>query len=133
MLKEFKEFAMKGNVLDLAVGIIIGAAFTKIVEALVGNIITPLIGLILGKVDFKSLSFGIGTAQVTYGLFINAIIDFLLVAFVLFLIIRQVNKLKKEPPPDPAIRECPYCTTAIPARATRCSSCTSEVTPTATA
>ena len=133
MLKEFKEFAMKGNVMDLAVGIIIGAAFTKIVEALVGNIITPLIGLILGKIDFKALSFGVGTAQITYGLFINAVIDFVLVAFVLFLIIRQVNKMKKEPAPDPAIRECPYCTTAIPARATRCSSCTSEVTPTATA
>jgi large conductance mechanosensitive channel len=133
MIKEFKEFALKGNVMDLAVGIIIGAAFTKIVESLVANIITPLIGLILGRIDFKALAFGVGGAQVTYGMFINAVIDFLLVAFVLFLIVRQVNKLKKDPPPDPAIRECPACTTSISSRATRCPSCTTEVTPTAAA
>ena len=133
MLKEFKEFALKGSVLDLAIGIIIGAAFTKIVESFVSNIITPLIGLILGKVDFKALAFGVGGAQVTYGMFINTIIDFLLVAFVLFLLVRQVNKMKKEPPADPSIRECPACTTSISARASRCPSCTTEVTPTAAA
>ncbi len=128
MLKEFQEFALKGNVMDLAVGVIIGAAFGKIIDALVSNIITPLIGLILGKVDFKALAFGVGSAQVTYGMFLTAVLDFLVVGFVLFLIVRQVNKLKKDPPPDPAIRECPFCTTSISAKATRCPSCTSEVT-----
>lgn len=142
MLKEFKEFAMKGNVLDMAVGIIIGAAFGRIVTSLVNDIIMPPIGLILGHVDFSSLFVNIsGThyptlaaakaanaATVNYGMFINDIIDFLIVAFVIFLIVRQVNKWNK-PAPAPAAttRDCPYCATAIPLKAVRCPNCTSEV------
>jgi large conductance mechanosensitive channel len=142
MLKEFKEFAMKGNVLDMAVGIIIGAAFGRIVTSLVNDIIMPPIGLILGHVDFSSLFINIsGThyptlaaakaanaATVNYGMFINDIIDFLIVAFVIFLIVRQVNRWNK-PAPAPAAttRDCPYCATAIPLKAVRCPNCTSEV------
>lgn len=142
MLKEFKEFAMKGNVLDMAVGIIIGAAFGRIVTSLVNDIIMPPIGLILGHVDFSSLFLNIsGTsyptlaaakaanaATVNYGMFINDVIDFLIVAFVIFLIVRQVNRWNK-PAPAPAAttRDCPYCATAIPLKAVRCPNCTSEV------
>src|SRR5579863_6864558 len=142
MFKEFKEFAMKGNVLDMAIGIIIGAAFGRIVTSLVSDIIMPPIGLALGHVDFSSLFLNIsGTsyptlaaakaanaATINYGMFLNTVIDFLIVAFVIFLMVRQVNKWNKpEPAPATTTKECPYCLTAIPLKATRCPACTSEL------
>jgi large conductance mechanosensitive channel len=142
MLKEFKEFAMKGNVLDMAVGIIIGAAFGKIISSLVSDVIMPPIGLILGRVDFSSLFVNLsgahydslaaakaaGAPTINYGLFLNAVVDFLIVAFVIFLVIRQVNRWKKPvPAAAPATKECPYCYSAIPIKATRCPNCTSEL------
>ena len=142
MLKEFKEFAMRGNVLDMAIGIIIGAAFGKIISSVVNDIIMPPIGLLLGKVDFSSLFVNLsgmpyaslaeakaaGAATINYGLFINTVLDFVIVAFVIFLIVKQVNRLKKkEAPPAPTTRDCPLCCTAIPVKATRCPHCTSEV------
>lgn len=137
MLKEFKDFAMKGNVMDMAVGIIIGAAFGKIVSSLVSDIIMPPIGLLLGNVDFSSLALTIKDATETtpaitirYGLFINTIIDFLIVALAIFLVIKQLNRLKK-PAAVPAVttKECPRCLMTIPLGATRCGHCTSELTP----
>jgi large conductance mechanosensitive channel len=142
MLKEFKEFAMKGNVLDMAIGIIIGAAFGKIITSLVSDVIMPPIGLILGRVDFSSLFLNLshthydslaaakaaGDATINYGLFLNTVIDFLIVAFVIFLLVRQVNRWKKPVPAvAPATKECPYCCSAIPIKATRCPNCTSEL------
>ena len=142
MLKEFKQFAMRGNVLDMAVGIIIGAAFGKIVTSLVSDILMPPIGRILGRVDFSSLFINLsgqsydslaaakaaGAATINYGMFLNTVIDFVIVAFVIFLIIRQVNKWQKPAPAAaPATKECPYCASAIPLKATRCPNCTSEL------
>jgi large conductance mechanosensitive channel len=142
MLKEFKEFIMRGNVLDLAVGIIIGAAFGKIVTSFVGDILMPPIGLVLGKVDFASLFVNLsdthyatlaeakaaGAATINYGLFISAIIDFLVIALVIFLVVRQANKLRKEPPPaEPDTRDCPFCLSTVPIKAVRCAHCTSEL------
>jgi large conductance mechanosensitive channel len=142
MLKEFKEFAMKGNVLDMAIGIIIGAAFGKIITSLVADVIMPPIGLILGKVDFSSLFFSLsgthydslaaakaaGAPTINYGVFLNNVIDFLIVAFVIFMVIRQVNRWKKPVPvAAPVTKECPYCFTAIPIKAVRCPNCTSEL------
>ncbi|HTV58463.1 MAG TPA: large conductance mechanosensitive channel protein MscL [Verrucomicrobiae bacterium] len=142
MLKEFKEFAMRGNVLDMAVGIIIGAAFGKIVTSLVNDVLMPPFGLILGKVDFSSLFLNIsgkdyptlasakaaGAATINYGTFINNVIDFLIVAFVIFLLVRQVNRWNKPAPAAaPATKECPYCVSTIPDKATRCPQCTSEL------
>jgi len=142
MWKEFKAFAMRGNVLDMAVGIIIGAAFGRIITSLVADIIMPPIGLILGKVDFSTLFLNIsGTsyptlaaakaanaATINYGMFLNTVIDFLIVALVIFLLVRQVNKWNKPAPaPEPTTKECPYCISAIPIKATRCPNCTSEL------
>ena len=146
MLKEFKEFIMRGNVVDMAVGIIIGAAFGTIVKSLVDDVIMPPIGLLLGNVDFSNLFLVIregkvagayetlaaakaaGAVTINYGLFINTIISFLIVAFAVFMLIRAVNKLKREtPPPEAVTKECPYCLSAIPIRATRCAHCTSEI------
>ena len=141
MLKEFKEFAFKGNVLDLAVGVIIGAAFGKIVTSLVSDIIMPPIGLLLGKVDFSSLYINLsnehyasladakkaGAATLNYGNFINATVDFVIMAFVIFLIVRMANRYKEQPAAGPAMRACPYCLTSIPAAASKCSGCTSAV------
>lgn len=142
MFKEFKAFAMRGNVLDMAIGIIIGAAFGKIVTSLVADILMPPIGLILGKVDFSNLFLNIsgrsyptlaeakaaGAATLNYGLFLNNIIDFLIVAFAIFLLIRQINRWNKPAPaPAPTTKDCPYCATAIPLKATRCPNCTSEI------
>jgi len=144
MLKEFKEFAMKGSVLDLAIGVIIGAAFGKIVTSMVDDILTPVIGLVLGKIDFANLFISLnGQAYPTlaeakkaaaptlnFGLFLNNVINFLIVAFVIFLIVKQVNRLKREPAPaaaGPATKECPFCLTTIPEGATRCPSCTSDL------
>jgi len=128
MLKEFRDFAMRGNVLDLAVAVIIGGAFGKIVASLVGDIIMPLIGLIIGGVDFNSLAFTVGSAQVKYGSFIQNVIDFLIIAFVIFLIVRTMNRFKKPAPAAaPTTKECPRCFTTIPLQATRCPNCTSEL------
>ena len=141
MLKEFKEFAMKGNVLDMAIGVIIGGAFGKIVTSLVGDILMPPIGKLMGNLDFSSLFIALdgkayasldaaktaGAPTVNYGVFINTCIDFIIVAFVIFLLVKQVNRLKKEAPAAATTKECPYCMTQIPLKATRCSACTSEV------
>ncbi len=144
MFKEFKEFAMRGNVVDMAVGIIIGAAFGRIITSLVNDVIMPPIGLLLGKVDFSSLFINLsgtpyasladarkaGAAVIGYGAFLNTILDFVVVAFVIFLLIRQVNKMKKEPAPAAATtRECPYCLSVIPLKATRCGHCTVQLPP----
>jgi large conductance mechanosensitive channel len=144
MLNEFKTFVMKGNVLDMAVGIIIGAAFGKVVTSFVADVLMPPIGLIMGKVDFSNLFINLsgkpfetlaeakkaGVATINYGLFINTTIDFLIVGLAVFMLVRQVNRMKKEEPAAaPVTRECPFCLTAIPLKATRCPSCTSEVTP----
>lgn len=146
MLKEFKDFAMKGNVIDMAVGIIIGAAFGTIVKSLVDDIIMPPIGLLLGNVDFSNLFLVIkegkvaspyislaeaknaGAVTINMGMFINTVISFLIVAFSVFMVIKSVNKLKKAPPPaDPTTKECSFCFSAIPVKATRCPHCTSEL------
>ena len=131
MLKEFKEFVMRGNVLDLAVAVIIGGAFKAIISSLVKDILMPLIGLVMGGVNFAELSFPVGDAVVTYGAFIQAIVDFLIIALVIFMIVRAANKTKKEeepvPPPEPTDKDCPYCFTSISIKATRCPNCTSEL------
>ena len=148
MLKDFKEFAMRGNVVDMAVGIIIGAAFGTIVKSLVADIIMPPIGLLLGNVDFSNLFIVIkqaaaagtfatvaeaqkaGAVTINYGIFINTIISFIIVAFAVFLIVRSINKLKREeeaPPEEPTTKKCPHCLSEIPIHASRCAFCTSEV------
>ena len=131
MLKEFKEFVMRGNVLDLAVAVIIGGAFGKIISSLVNDILMPLIGLLLGGIDFAGLSFTVGDAVVTWGNFVQAIVDFLIVAFVIFLIVKGANATKKKEPPappaEPTTKDCPHCFTSIPIKATRCPNCTSEL------
>ena len=143
-LKEFKAFAMKGNVLDLAIGVIIGGAFGKIVTSLVNDLIMPMITLITGKIDFENLFISldgkhynslaeakaaeIPPATINFGLFITNVIDFLIIALVIFIIIRQINKLKPKPVPAPvATKECPYCYTSIHIDATRCPNCTSDL------
>jgi large conductance mechanosensitive channel len=140
MYKEFREFIARGNVLDLAVAVIIGAAFGKIVTSLVEGIIMPPIGLVLGNVDFANLFIDLsgqrplsladaktkGFPVIAYGMFLNDVISFLIIAFVVFLIVRQVNKLKQHAPPPP-VKDCPYCLSSIPLAATRCSGCCSEL------
>ena len=143
MWKEFKEFVMRGNVMDMAVGIIIGAAFGKIITSFVGDVLMPPLGLILGKVDFSNLFVNIsgksydslaaakaaGAPTINYGVFLNNIIDFLIVAFAIFLLIRMVNRWNKPaPPPAPKTKDCSYCATAIPIAAKRCPNCTSQLT-----
>jgi large conductance mechanosensitive channel len=142
MLKEFRDFAVRGNVVDLAVGVIIGGAFGKIITSLVNDIIMPPIGLIFGKVDFSNLFIDLsgqgytsltdakaaGAATFNYGLFINNVIDFLIVAFVIFLFIRMINRMQRPtPPPPPNTKNCPYCLSEIPLKATRCPACTSQL------
>jgi large conductance mechanosensitive channel len=131
MLKEFKDFVMRGNVLDLAVAVIIGGAFGKIVGSLVNDIIMPLIGLVMGGVSFADLSFTVGSAVVKYGSFIQTVVDFLVIAFVIFLIVKAANNIKKAPAPaapaESTTKECPKCFTTIPIKATRCPHCTSEI------
>jgi large conductance mechanosensitive channel len=128
MLKEFKAFVMRGNVLDLAVAVIIGGAFGKIISSLVNDVLMPLIGLLLGGINFSDESFTVGAAIVKWGAFVQSIIDFLIIAFVIFLIIKAANTAKKAPPPaDPTTRECPHCCTTISIKATRCPNCTSEL------
>ncbi len=145
MLKEFKEFAMRGNVLDMAVGIVVGAAFGKIVTSFVGDVLMPPIGLLLGRVDFSNLFLNLsGTHYATlaqakaasaptlnYGLFLNTVIDFLIVAFAIFLLVRQVNRLRQPAlpvePAAPTTKECPYCFSTVSVKATRCAFCTTEL------
>jgi large conductance mechanosensitive channel len=145
MFKEFKEFAMRGSVVDMAVGFIIGAAFGTIVTSLVADVLMPPIGLLLGKVDFANLYIllsgagpypslaaaqAAGAVTLNYGQFLNKIISFLIVAFALFLVIRGVNRMKKktEPAPaEPTTKDCPFCATAVPIKAVRCPHCTSEL------
>jgi large conductance mechanosensitive channel len=143
MLKEFKEFAMKGNVLDMAIGVIIGAAFGKIVTSFVSDVLMPPLGLLLGRVDFSSLFINLsgtayasladakkaGAATLNYGLFLNTIIDFVIVAFVIFLLVKQVNRMRAPAPaaPAPPTKACPLCTSAIPVAAKRCPQCTADL------
>ncbi len=144
MFKEFKEFAIRGNVVDLAIGLIIGAAFGKIVTSFVTDILMPPIGLLLVSVDFANLFWTLsgpaaktleeaktaGAVTINYGLFINTIIDFIIVAFAIFLLVRQINRMKREPaaaPAAPNTKDCPHCFTSIPIKATRCPNCTSEL------
>jgi large conductance mechanosensitive channel len=147
MFKEFKEFAMKGNVMDLAVGVIIGAAFGKIVTSLINDVLMPVIGLLLGKVDFSNLFLSLsggafptlaeakkaGAATLNYGLFVNALIDFLIIGLVIFMMVKWVNKLRKPAPvaaaAAPTTKECPFCFTMIPVKAVRCPACTSQLKP----
>ena len=144
MLKEFKEFAMRGNVIDLAVAVVIGAAFGTIVKSLVDDILMPPIGLLVGGLDFSNLFLSLsgqeypslaaakeaGAATINYGVFLNNVLNFLLVAFAIFLLVRQINRLKRQtpvPPPAPTEKPCPYCISTIPLAATRCPMCTSEL------
>jgi large conductance mechanosensitive channel len=127
MLKEFREFALRGNVMDLAVAVIIGGAFGAIVTSLVNDILMPLIGLLMGGVDFSGLAIVVGGAEVRYGAFIQSIVNFLIIAFVIFLIVRAMNRLKREEPTTPTTKECPHCFTTIPLKAARCPNCTSEL------
>lgn len=150
MLKEFKEFALKGNIMDMAIGVIIGGAFQKIVTSLVNDIIMPAISIFTGKVDFSDLVFTVGNSSIKYGSFITTIVDFLIIAFSIFIAIRTINKLndrakqdldkmskksklfkgkkkKEEPIPEPTTKVCPYCLSEINIKATRCPHCTSEL------
>ena len=142
MLKEFKEFATRGNAIDMAVGIVIGAAFGRIVSSLVADIIMPPIGLLLGRVDFSNLFINLsgqhydsladakkaGVAVISYGVFLNTVIEFLIVAFAIFLLVRQINRFQKPAPaPAPSTKECPYCASTIPLKAVRCPNCTAEL------
>ena len=148
MLKEFKEFAMRGNVVDMAVGIIIGGAFGTIVKSMVSDILMPPIGLLMGGVDFSNLFIVLkngsaggalnsladaqaaGAVTINYGVFLNGVISFLIVAFAVFLLIRGINQLKREeeaPPAEPTTKDCQYCQLSVPIKATRCGHCTSEL------
>jgi large conductance mechanosensitive channel len=148
MIKEFKEFAMRGNVVDMAVGIIIGASFGTIVKSLVDDVLMPFIGLLMGNVDFANFFIVLKAGKVAgpyatlaeakaatavtmnYGLFINSIVTFLIVAFAVFLLIKQINALQKKeavPPAAPTTKECPFCLSTVPLKAIRCPQCTSEL------
>lgn len=150
MLKEFKEFAMKGNIMDMAIGVIIGGAFQKIVTSLVNDIIMPAIAVFTGKVDFSDLVFTIGNSSIKYGAFLTTIVDFLIIAFSIFIAIRSINKLndktkenmekmakknkflkgktkKEEKKPEPTTKTCPYCFSEINRKATKCPHCTSDL------
>lgn len=143
MIKEFKDFVMRGNVVDLVVAVIIGAAFGKIVSSLVEDVIMPPIGLLLGNVDFSNLFINLsdkdfasvaaakaaGAATLNYGIFFNHIINFLVIAFAIFMVIKQINRLKRPAPAAaPTTKNCPHCLSAIPIKATRCAQCTSNLT-----
>jgi large conductance mechanosensitive channel len=148
MLKDFKEFAMRGNVVDMAVGIIIGGAFGTIVKSLVSDVLMPPLGLLLGNVDFSNLFLTIqggepagpyatlaaaqeaGAVTINYGVFLDSLVSFLIVAFAVFLLVRAINQMKRKEeaaPPPPSKKECPYCFTEIPIKATRCPHCTAEL------
>ncbi len=142
MLKEFKTFALQGNVVDMAVGVIIGAAFGKIISSLVGDVLMPPLGLLVGNVDFSNLFINLsgvhytslaqakaaGAPTVAYGAFLNIVIDFMIVALVVFLLVKQINRLKTQPDPaTPTTKDCPYCLSNIPLKASRCAHCTAEL------
>ena len=150
MLKEFKEFALKGNIIDMAIGVVIGGAFQKIVNSLVNDIIMPAISVLTGKVDFSDMVFTVGEASIKYGNFITAIVNFLIIAFSIFLAITYINKInqkmeaislgqvekiakklgkskKEEKTPEPTVKICPFCYSEIPYKATKCAHCTSEL------
>jgi large conductance mechanosensitive channel len=144
MFKEFREFMMRGNVMDMAIGIIIGAAFGKIITALVNDVVMPPIGLIMGKMDFSNMFVDLsgkgyhtlaaaktaGAATLNYGLFITTVIDFIIVAFVVFIMVKGINRMKRkkeEPPAVPTTKECPFCFSTIAIKASRCPQCTSEL------
>ncbi len=148
VLKEFKEFVMRGNVVDMAVGIIVGAAFSTIIKSLVSDVIMPPIGLLLGNVDFANLfvvlkegaetgpyssladAQAVGAVTINYGVFVDTVISFVIVALAVFLLVRNINRLKREeeaPPAEPTTKECPYCLSVIAIKATRCPHCTSEL------
>ena len=142
MLKEFKEFAMKGNVLDMAIGVIIGAAFGKIVTSLVSDVLMPPIGLLMGQVDFSSLFLNLsstpqpslaaakaaGTPTINYGVFLQTVLDFIIIAFVIFMLVKQINRLKKPAAPAaPSTKDCPLCLSTIPVKATKYAHCASSV------
>ena len=144
MLKEFKTFAMRGNVIDLAIGVVIGGAFGKIITSFVNDVIMPPIGLLLGQVKFSDLFWVLkgdvptgtsldvaktleGVVTLNYGVFLSTIIDFIIVAFVIFLLVKQINRMKAPAPAAPTTKDCPYCYTAINLNATRCPNCTSEL------
>jgi len=142
MLKEFKQFALKGNVIDLAVGVVIGAAFGKIVSSLVNDIIMPIVGLLVGNIDFSNRFIDLSgkgyttladakkaeAATINYGLFLNNVVDFLIVAFSIFIVIKQINRFSKKEVPAPATTKvCPYCCSSIPIEAKKCSHCTSDL------
>jgi large conductance mechanosensitive channel len=147
MMKYFKEFVMRGNVLDLAVAVIIGVAFGAIVTSMVNDIVMPPIGLLLGKVDFKDLFVSLngqsyptlaaaktaGAPVIAYGQFLNTVINFLIIAFVIFIVVRQVGRFQKKPAAAPTTKDCPFCFTAIPIPAKRCPNCTSQLTTAETA
>lgn len=150
MLKEFKKFATRGNIMDLAVGVVIGGAFQSIINSLVSDIIMPAVSIITGKVDFSDMVFTVGEASIKYGNFITAIVNFLIIAFSIFLVITYINKFnkkmedislgqfekinkklgkskKEEPIPEPTVKVCPYCFSEIPYKATKCAHCTSDL------
>ena len=145
LLKEFRDFAMKGNVIDMAVGVIIGASFGKIVTSLVNDIIMPLVGRLVGKINFSNLFLNLsgtpyvtleeakkaGAATVNYGLFLNMVLDFVIVAFVIFIVVGQLSRLKRQPQPaplgPPTTKECPHCLFTIPIKAGRCGHCGSNL------
>lgn len=146
MLREFKAFVMRGNVVDMAVGVIIGVAFGKIVSSLVSDVLMPPVGLVLGGMDFSTLFINLsgqpyatlkdakaaGAPVIAYGVFLNTVIDFVIVALVIFLLVRQVNRMtrpRETPAAAPTTKECPYCVSTIPLKATRCAHCTSELAP----
>ncbi len=141
---DFKQFIMRGNVVDMAVGVIVGGAFGKIVSSLVNDVVMPPIGLLLGGVDFSSLFLSLngqvyaslaeaqqaGAPTLNYGVFLNTVINFLIVAFVIFVVIRQISALKRKPEPAPAVpttKECPFCFSTVSLKATRCPNCTSQI------
>ena len=141
MLKEFKEFAMRGSLVDLAIGIVLGTAFGRIISSFVSDILMPPIGLLLGGIDFSSLFITLrggpypsiaaakaaGAPTINYGIFLNAVVDFVIVAFVLFLVVRQINRMRREPEPTSTTKPCPYCLSTVPIGAVRCPYCTSEI------
>lgn len=142
MFKEFKEFAFEGNVIDLAIGVVVGGAFGKIVSSLVNDIIMPIVGKLIGNVDFSNFFLSLdgndyttlaqakeaGVATLNYGMFLNIIIEFMIISFALFLVVKQINKFKREKPIEaPTTKSCEYCLTDIPIKATRCPNCTSEL------
>jgi large conductance mechanosensitive channel len=143
MFKEFKEFALKGNVIDLAIGIIIGAAFGKVIQSFVNDIIMPPLGMMMGKMDFSAMFINLsgthyetlseakkaGAATINYGLFINTIVDFTIMAFIVFIMVKQINRLKREEQaaPAPDTKDCPFCFSKVPLKAVRCPHCTSAL------